>query len=41
MNRELDRKLDRKLRLGLGGDYTVMVEVVDQKSCSEGRLSGH
>lgn len=37
---KLDRRLDRKLRLGLGGDCMVMVEAADPKGCSEVR-SGH
>lgn len=41
VRRKLDRRLDRKLRLGLGGDGMAMVEDADPKGRSEGLLSGH
>lgn len=38
---KLDKRLERQLHLGLGGDCMVMVEAGDQKGCFEGLLSGH
>ena len=37
---KLDRKGDRKLRLGLGLDCIVRVEAVESKGCQQGLLSG-
>lgn len=35
-----DRRLDRKLRLSLGGKCMVMLEAADPKGCTQGRLPG-
>ena len=37
---KLDRKGDRKLRLGLGLDCIVKVEAAESKGCQQGLLSG-
>ena len=34
----LNRRLDRKIHLGFGGECTVMVEAVEPKHCSESSL---
>ena len=38
---KLDRRVDRMLRLSLGGHHIVTMEVADPLGCSRGLLSAH